>query len=58
MYIASSYDETKKRAHDLDIVRAKEILMLSHGGHTAKDKHQAPTNGLKLRARAVNESKA
>ena len=26
------YDETKKRAHDSQIVRAKENLKLSHGG--------------------------
>ena len=26
------HDETKKRAHDSQIVRAKENLMLSHGG--------------------------
>ena len=26
------HDETKKRAHDSQIVRAKEILKLSHGG--------------------------
>ena len=26
------YDETEKRAHDLQIVRAKENLKLRHGG--------------------------
>ena len=26
------YDETKKRAHDSKIVRAKENLEMSHGG--------------------------
>ena len=26
------YDETKKRAHDSQIVRAKENLKVSHGG--------------------------
>ena len=26
------YDETKKRAHDSQMVRAKENLKLSHGG--------------------------
>ena len=31
------YDNTKKRAHDSKIVKAKENF-----------KHQAPTNGLKL----------
>ena len=28
------HDETKKRAHDSQIVRAKENLKLSHGGHS------------------------
>ena len=36
------YDETKKRAHDSQIVRAKGNLKLSQG------KAKAPTNGLKL----------
>ena len=27
-------DETKKRAHDSQIVRAKEYLKLSHGGYS------------------------
>ena len=26
------YDETKKRAHDSELVKAKENLKLSHGG--------------------------
>ena len=40
------HDETKKRAHDSQIVRAKENLKLSH----ATDKHQAPThqNGVEM----------
>ena len=28
----TNYDETKKRVHDLKIVRAKENVKLSHGG--------------------------
>ena len=36
------HDETKKRAHDSQRVRAKDNLKLSHGG-PATDKHQAPT---------------
>ena len=28
------YDNTEKRAHDSEIVRAKENLKLSHGGHS------------------------
>ena len=50
------YDDTKKRAHDSHIVRAKEKLKLSYGGPS--DKHQAPINGLKLYARAVIKSEA
>ena len=51
------YDETKKRAHDSQIVRAKEELKLSHST-PAKDKHQEPINGLKLCVSAVIESEA
>ena len=51
------HNETKKRAHDSQIVRAKENLELSHGG-SATDKHQAPTHQLKLYVRAVIESEA
>ena len=40
-------------AQDPHIVRAKENLKLS-----AKDKLQAPNNGLKLNVRAVVESEA
>ena len=49
------YDKTKKKAHDSQIVRAKENLKLSHGG-PATDKRQAPTHRLKLYARTVIES--
>ena len=35
----SNCDETKKSAHDSQIIRAKENLMLSHGGPS---KRQAP----------------
>ena len=54
------YDETQKRAHDSHIVRAKENPKLSQGPKVglAKDKHQAPTNGLKLSVRTVIESEA
>ena len=36
---STSSSETKKRAHDSQIVRAKENLKF-----TATDKHQAPTH--------------
>ena len=53
------HDETKKRAHDSQIVRAKENLKLSHVTvGPANDKHQAPTHRLKLYVRAVIESEA
>ena len=48
------YDETKKMAHDSHIVREKENIKLG----PAKDKHQAPTHGLKLYVRAVSELEA
>ena len=51
------YDDTKKRAHDSQIVRAKETLKLTTVGE-ANNKHQAPTNGLKLYVRAVIKSEA
>ena len=51
------HDETKKRAHDSQIVGAKENLKLSHMD-PATDKHQAPTHRLKLYVRAVIESEA
>ena len=44
-------------AHDSQIVTAIENLKLATVG-PAKDKHQAPTNGLKLYVRAVIESEA
>ena len=47
------HDETKKRAHYSQIVRAKEDLV-----GPATDKHQAPTHRLKLYVRAVIESEA
>ena len=46
------FEDTRKRTHDLQIVRAEGNLKLSY------DKHQAPTNGLKLYVRAVIESEA
>ena len=49
------YDETKKMAHDSQIVRAKGNLKLRYVG-PANDKHQAPTNGLKLYVSAVIDS--
>ena len=52
---STHYDETRKRAHDLQIVRAKETLNLIHGGH---GKRQASTNGLKLCVSAVIHSEA
>ena len=55
--IISHYDETNKRAHDSQIVRAKEKLKVSYSG-PSKNKHQTPTNKLKLYARAVIESEA
>ena len=51
------HDETMKRAHDSQIVRAKENLKFATVG-PATDKHQAPTHGLKLYVRAVIESEA
>ena len=36
------HDETKKRAHDSQIVRAKENLKLSHGGSS----YQVQKRGL------------
>ena len=53
----NQHDETKKRAHNSQIVRAKENLKLSHVG-PATDKHQAPTHRLKLYVRAIMESEA
>ena len=53
----SHYDETEKRAHDSQIVRAKENLSWTTVG-PASAKHQAPTHRLKFCARAVIESEA
>ena len=49
------YGETKKRVHDLQIVKVKENLKLSDGGPS---QGQALTNRLKLYTRAVIESEA
>ena len=43
-------------AHDSQIIRATKEKHKLNYGVTAKDKHQAPTNGLKLYVRAVIES--
>ena len=54
-----NFDDTEKRTHDSQIVRAKENLKLSWamvGPATAK--HQAPTHWLKLNVRAIIESEA
>ena len=51
------HNEAKKSAHDLQIVRPKANLKLSHGV-PATDKHQAPNHRLKLYVRAVIESEA
>ena len=51
------HDETKKRADDSQIVRAKENSSWATVG-PATDKHQAPTHRLKLYVRAVLESEA
>ena len=51
------FDESKKRAHDSQIVRAKENLKFSHGGPDT-DKHQALTHWLKFYARAIIDSEA
>ena len=51
------YDETKKMAHDSQIVRAKKNSSWATAG-PAKGKRQVPTDRLKLYARAVIESEA
>ena len=51
------HDETKKRAHDSLIVRAKETSSWATVG-PATDKHQAQTHRLKFYVRAVIESEA
>ena len=50
-------DYTKKMAHSSKIVQAKENLELSELS-PAKDRHQAPSNRLKLYVRTVIESEA
>ena len=49
------YDETKKRAYDSQIVRAKENLKF---GYVGPSKGQASTIRLKVYVRAVIESEA
>ena len=51
------HDETKKKAHDSQIVRAKKTSSWATVG-PATDKHQAPTHRSKLYVRAVIESEA
>ena len=46
------YGEAKKTAHNSQIVKAKEKLQLSHGGH-AKVKHQTQKKTMKALVRAV-----
>ena len=53
----TNYDDKKERAHDSQIVRAKETSTRVMVG-PANDKHQAPTNGLKLYVRAIIKSEA
>ena len=48
------YDETEERAHESQIIRAKENLTVG----LATAKHQAPTQRVKLYVRAVIESEA
>ena len=51
------HNETKKRAHDSQIVRAKETSSVASVG-PVKDEHQAPTHWLKLYVTADIESEA
>ena len=48
----------KKRAQDSQIVRAKDYHKSLATVGLANDKHQAPTNGLKLYVRTVIKSEA
>ena len=50
------HDETKKRAHDSQKVRAKENLKLSHGGSVCSDDNRKSCilNGERLSCRAHN----
>ena len=51
------HDETKKRAHDSQIVKLKKTSILATVG-PATDKHQAQTRRLKFYVRAFIESEA
>ena len=51
------HNETKKRDHDAQIVRAKETSSVATVGPVT-DKHQAPTHRLKLNVTADIESEA
>ena len=55
--IKTHYDKTKKRAHDSQIVRAKENSSWA-SVCPATDKHQAPTHRLNHYVRAFIESEA
>ena len=46
--VNTNYDDTKKRAHDSQIVRAKENLKLSYGGPS-----QRQTSGSNKRIKAL-----
>ena len=46
------HDETKKRAHDSQIVRAKENLKLSHGGSSYRQ-----ASGTNSRLKALRQSR-
>ena len=52
------YDETEKRAHDSQIVRAKENLKLRHGGPSFSQASGTNPTIKRLYARAVIESEA
>ena len=50
------HDETKKRAHDSQIVRAKENLKLSHGGSSYRAT-VGPATDKPIRSRIFNFNK-
>ena len=50
--ILTHHDETKKRAHDSQIVRAKENLKLSHGGSS-----YGYASGLNSTIKALRQSR-
>ena len=52
------YDETKKRAHDSQIVRAKENLKLSYGGASQRQVSGTNQRIKTLRQAAVIEFEA